>query len=345
MLVAPVLASVHAEPARGEPVAQALPAVRSVAVRLSAAEARYRFPGTLRARKRASPAFLHAGVLRERRVGRGQRVEAGEPLARLHNPAMAPGLAAAEARVRELEARLRRLEQDVSRVRTLRERNHSAEDELDRLVAERDATVQAREQALARRDEAAAQLDELTLRAPFAAEVTDLLVEPGEFVAAGQPILNLAGLGAREVEIRVPASLAERLAVGQPAQLMATFGAQRVAGQVRDIGGAGASMAPVVIAVDAATAPALGESLWVQLAAAAPPALQVPLAAVVDPGGHDPHVLVLDDDERVHRVAVTPGRLAQGWVAVSSPSLSAGNRVVTAGQGRLTAGDRVKVLP
>lgn len=345
MLGGSLMAGCDAESARVERSEEVLPAVRSAAVRLSPARERYRFPGTVRASERAAPAFLHAGVLRERPVVRGQRIEAGAPLAVLHNPAMAPALEAAEAQVRELDARLRRLERDVARVRTLRERNLSAADELDRLVAERDAAVQARERALARRDEAEAQLAELTLRAPFAAEVTDLLVEPGDFVAAGQPILRLAGIGEREVEIGVPAALAERLAVGQSVDLVATFGAQRLVGRVRDIGRAGRGMTPVIIAIDAAAAPALGESVRVQLAAAAPPALQVPLEAVVDPGGHDPQVLVLDDDDRVRPVAVTPGRLADGWVAVSAASLAPGARVVTAGQGRLEAGERVRVLP
>ncbi|WP_159550913.1 efflux RND transporter periplasmic adaptor subunit [Billgrantia tianxiuensis] len=202
-----LLSGCDAAPAQIETGETVLPSVRSETVRLSQAETRYRFPGTVRASERATLAFLHHGVLRERHVARGQRVERGEPLATLHNPAMAPALVAAEARISELDARLRRMERDVERARVLRERNLSAEEELDRLRSEREATVQAREQALAQRDEARAQLDELTLRAPFAGVVTDLEAEPGDFLAAGQPVLGLVGLTGREVEIRVPAAL------------------------------------------------------------------------------------------------------------------------------------------
>ncbi|WP_104202476.1 efflux RND transporter periplasmic adaptor subunit [Billgrantia saliphila] len=329
--------------AQAEPDVAAEPLVRSATVRMANGEAHYRFPSTVRASERAAPAFLHAGVLRERHVVRGQRVAQGEPLATLHNPAMAPTLAAAEAQVAEWDARLRQLGRDVERSRTLRERNLSAEEELDRMTAERDAAVQAREQALARRADAHAQLEELTLRAPFDAEVTDLLVEPGEFVTAGQLVLRLAGIGEREVEINVPAAFAARLATGQAANLFATSGAQRFAGTIRDIGRAGEGLAPVIVGIDADPGPALGEPVRVQLAVAAQPALQVPLAAVVDPGGHDPHVLALRDDI-VQRIAVTPGRLAGGWVTVTA-SLEPGTQVVTAGQGRLEAGMRVRVLP
>lgn len=345
MLTAALLVGCDAAPAQTEGVEEPLPSVRSEKVQLVADEVRYRFPGVVRASERATPAFLHGGVLRERLVVRGQRVEQGEPLATLHNPAMAPTFAAAEARVRELDASLSRLGRDVERARTLRERNLSAESELDQLSAEREAVAQAREQALAQRDEAQAQLEELTLRAPFAAEVTDLDAEPGDFVAAGQPIMQLAGVGEREVEIRVPANLASRLEPGQAASVAPTFDAQHIAGEVMHVGRAGESMAPVIVAIPTDGAPALGEPVRVQLEIAARPVTRVPLAAVVDPAGSVPYVLAIGDDDTIRRVRVTPGRLAGGWVSVNGEGLAPGDRVVTAGQGRLEAGMRVRVLP
>lgn len=345
MLSAAILVGCDAAPAQIARDEEPLPSVRAEAVRLSQDVVSYRFPGTVRASERAAPAFLHGGVLQERHVELGQRVERGEPLATLHNPTMAPALAAAEARVRELDASLSRLGRDVERSRMLRERNLSAEEELDRLRSEREALSQAREQALAQRDEAQAQLDELTLRAPFDAEVTDLLVEPGDFVAAGQSVLGLAGLTGREVEIRVPGRLVAQLEVGQEASLMSLSGARRLTGRVAHVGRADDAMAPVIVAIGTEPAPALGASLRVQLALTAQPEMQVPLAAVVDASGQDPHVLVLTDDETIGRVSVTPGRLTSGWVTVSAASLVSGERVVTAGQGRLEEGDPVRVLP
>jgi RND family efflux transporter MFP subunit len=345
MLTAALLVGCDAAPGEIEKVDVVQPSVRSEAVQWVPDELRYRFPGVVRASERAAPAFLHGGVLRERHVVRGQRVEQGEPLATLHNPAMAPAFVAAEARVRELDASLGRLGRDVERARALRERNLSTEEELDRLRSEREALVQAREQALAQRDEAQAQLAELTLRAPFAAEVIDLDAEPGDFVAAGQPIMQLAGVGEREVAIRVPASLAARLELGQAASVAPTFGAQRLAGEIVHIGRAGEAMAPVIISIFNDGAPALGESVRVQLEIVARPVTRVPLAAVVDPAGSAPYVLALNDDDTIRRAPVTPGRLAGGWVTVNGEGLAPGDRVVTAGQGRLEEGMRVRVLP
>lgn len=344
-LSAMLLAGCDTAPAQVEPIEQPLPSVRSETVRLAEDESRYQLPGVVRARERAAPAFLHGGVLRERHVVHGQRVERGEPLAILHNPGLAPALAAAEARVRELDANLSRLGRDVERARLLRERNLSAEEELDRLRAEREALAQAREQALAQRDEARAQHDELVLRAPFAAEVTDLEVEPGDFVTAGQPIVQLAGLAEREVAIRVPASLAARLESGQQVSVAPAFGAQRFPGRVAHIGRAGEAMAPVIVVIDATPAPALGEAVRVQLMLNGPSIMQVPLLAVVDPAGSAPYVLALTHDDTVRRIPVTPGRLNGGWVSVSAEALGPDDRVVTAGQGRLEDGMRVRVLP
>ncbi|PMR69889.1 efflux RND transporter periplasmic adaptor subunit [Halomonas heilongjiangensis] len=343
-----LLAGCDAAPAETETesVEEGRAAVRVMEVRASAPEEWLRFPGTVRARERATLAFLHAGVLRERLVARGQGVAEGEPLAVLHNPALVPALAAAEGQVKELDAHLARLRRDVERARTLRGRNLVAEEELDRLESELEANTRAREQAEARRSEAQAQVEEMTLHAPFAAEVTDLLVEPGDFVTAGQAVLELSGVDGREVEIRVPAALGERLAAGMPVQVTPTLREARFQGRIAGVGRAGAALAPAIVRLEEDARLAPGEPVRVHLAVAvaASESLQVPLTAVLDPGGHAPHVLALTEDDVVRRVPVMPGRVTDDWVTISA-SLAPRQRVVTAGQGRLEEGDRVRVLP
>ncbi|MGB0513853.1 MAG: hypothetical protein ACPGJE_03320, partial [Wenzhouxiangellaceae bacterium] len=88
-----------------------------------------RLDASLTGAERADLAFLHPGTLAERRVLLGQRVEAGQELAVLHNPALQPGVAAAEARVEEARTRLRQLELDTERQQSLVERNLIADDE------------------------------------------------------------------------------------------------------------------------------------------------------------------------------------------------------------------------
>ena len=211
-----------------------------------------RLPGVVRAVRRAEPAFLHSGHLAERFVARGERVAAGQRLASLRNPALAPSLAAAEARVRELDERLLQAEADFERARELHARGLASAELLDRTLAERNATRQARVQAQARVTEAREQFADAVLRAPFDAVVSDLLVEPGDFVAAGQPVLVLAGENELEVVLQLPEGMAQRLLPDSPVEVRAVASGARVRGQLREIGVARAGRpAPAVVVLEA----------------------------------------------------------------------------------------------
>lgn len=61
-----------------------------------------------------------------------------------------------------------------------------------------------------------AGLAEGELRAPFAAVVGQVLVEVGEYVAAGTPLLTLVGTGETEIELKLPETLRETVSVGTP---------------------------------------------------------------------------------------------------------------------------------
>jgi multidrug efflux pump subunit AcrA (membrane-fusion protein) len=77
--------------------------------------------------------------------------------------------------------------------------------------------------------------------------------------------------------------------------------------------------------------------------------LQLPVTAIVDPGGMAPYVLLVVENEgrlRVQRIAVEPGRLGGDQVTiVADAGLAEGDRIVVAGQGGLTDGQPVRLLP
>ncbi len=330
---------------------ETLPAVRVSVVEAGPQKVHQRYPGTVRASERARTAFLHSGILAERRVERGQRVEAGEVLAVLHNPALAPAVAASRGQVQEFSAGIAQLERDLARTRALRARSLTAEATVDHLETELKAVRLRREQAIARLDEARKQADELALRAPFAAAVVDLLAEPGDFVAAGQPVIGLAGIAGLEVEIRVPAHLRELLTPSMPVNV--TPALRRVldtgrfarsngqAGRIHSVGGADMGLVPVIVALEVDGLQA-GEAVHVHLDLPSPSGLRVPLAAMVDSGDGSPHLLRLDAEDIVHRVSIVPGRMFDGTIEVQG-GLAAGDRVIVAGQGRVLPGERVQV--
>ena len=304
-----------------------------------------RLPGVLRAAQRAQPAFLQPGYLEARLVARGEQVSAGQPLATLANPALAPALSAARARVRELDERLVQLEAEYQRMLELSQRGLASADQLDRALAARNSTRAAREQAIAGVAEAREQLGEATLRAPFDAVVGDLLVEPGDFVQPGQPVLVLSGTGALEVEVKLPEGLSAGLAAGMPARVRALASGAEVDATIRELGVArDGRLAPAILEIDPVAAQWLpGLSVQVSLALAAEPALSVPLSAVVDPGTGRTRVYRVRDG----RAVLTPvqvGRPLGARVEVRG-DLAAGDQVVVAGHQQLLDGDLLRVLP
>ncbi len=306
--------------------------------------ARQRFPGALRARERAALAFLHPGTLVARHVRLGQSVEAGEAVAILHNPALQPGVAAAEGRVLEARTRLRQLELDVERQATLLERRLISDDALDQTRTRRDAARATLDQAEASLDEARNQLADAQLRAPFAGVIARFMAEPGDFVAAGQPVMQLVDPRTLEVEIALPGEVDPNsiiaIRVLHPAR-----GEQR-AGRIEQRGDAEPGRPrPVRIAVepDVASNWQSGDAVHVELELATAPVLMVPLAALIDPGTGFARLYRVRDG-RAEQLGVMTGRLEGDRIAVIG-DLAAGDAIVVEGQAHLLHGEAVRVLP
>lgn len=331
------------EDATAEPAPRA---VRVAEVASMPATETIRFPATLRSRERAGLAFLQAGYLAERRVRRGEQVEAGQLLAVLHNPALQPGVAAARGGVGEARSRLEQLDRDAERLERLVGRNLVAEDDLEQVRAQRDSARSALEQAQARLDEAVARLDEAGLRAPFAGRVADLLIEPGEFAAAGQPVMLLADAGALEAEVRLPASRAASLDRDSPVRVRRLSDGTEIRATISAVGdGAPGRTAPVVVSLSPGPGTEgwrAGEPVDIELEFSGPESVGVPLAAIISPGTGVSRVFRVQDDH-AESIAVQLGRTTGEHVALFGP-LEPGDRVVTAGHTQLLDGEPVRVI-
>lgn len=326
------------QPEPGQPV-------RVAAVDNGQPPVRLRLPGVTRAIERADLAFLHSGQLAERLVRRGERVEAGQALAILHNPALMPGVSAAEARVRELGEQLQQLERETQRLTDLHERDLVATDELDQVRARRNATRQARSQAQAGLDEAREQLAEATIRAPFPGRVVALPVEPGQFVGPGQTIVSISAPERLEVAVDLSARQARSLAPDAPATLRRLEGGPRLTGSVREIGlpAPGRAATAVIDLPDAAWPDwSPGQAVHVELSWSRSEKLSIPLDALIDTGDGLPHVFRVRDGQ-AELVSVIPGALDGGRVRVEG-KLEPGDEVVIAGHGQLLEGEPVRVL-
>jgi RND family efflux transporter MFP subunit len=322
--------------------------VRVIEARLLETPQRLRLPGALRARERAELAFLHPGYLAERHVQLGQAVAAGELLATLHNPTLQPGVASAQARANEARTRLKQLQIDTRRETTLVERQLISDDQLEQTRTRRDAARAALEQAEAALAEARGQLAEASLRAPFEGRVARFLVEPGDFAAAGQPVLAISAgdaekAGSLEAEIALPAEI-EPARIAELRLIRLEDGRVQMAEIVGRGEAAPGQPRPVIVAPMSAPAKSWrpGDAVHVELELEARTRVAVPLAAMIDPGTGITRLFRVRDG-RAERVAVEAGRLSGGWVAVYG-DVTPGDRIVTAGQALLLDGEAVRVI-
>lgn len=169
------------------------------------------FVGTVRPRIESDLAFRVGGKVAERYVQTGQRVKAGERLARLDETDLRLQREQAEAEVRAAKASLTQAEAEDTRIATLRREGWSTASSLDRqraAVEEARSRLNRAERALSL---AANNLSYATLRADADGIVTLTSIEPGQVLAQGAPAIRVARLDSREAVVAIPETMVDRV--------------------------------------------------------------------------------------------------------------------------------------
>lgn len=327
------------------------PAAKAVSVRVAevsggqAEGVPLRFSGIVRAAQRATLTFQVSGTLRERAVELGQKVRAGEVLARVYNPALEPARDSANARLQELVTQYEQAKREWERASRLHQRGVVSEQSLEQIAARRDALKASVATAKAAVAEASHLLAESTLRAPFDGRVEALMVEEDEFVAAGQPVMRLSSPNGREVEVRVPAYLLDHVQLGQslPVWLVQDRSLPAVTGQVVEIAQAGAvrgELHPVLVSLPQDSLRP-GQPVEVGITPVRMTSMTVPLLSVLRDAEGTSVFRVREQTAR--RVPVEVQHIVGDRVAIRSEALQPGDQVVYAGLTRLADGDAVEV--
>jgi HlyD family secretion protein len=158
------------------------------------------------------------GKIAELAVRRGERVSAGDLLFRLSSGEQEANVAEARARVAQAESLVAQAqsafdaaEKSFRRAADLQRTNVVAQANLDSAKAlhdEAQAALAAAERNLAAThaalDLAEVRLTRRTVTAPAAGTIEETFFEPGEFVAAAQPVVSLLPDGGRKVRFYVP---------------------------------------------------------------------------------------------------------------------------------------------
>lgn len=292
--------------------------------------------GRLEAAEEAALAFTSAGVVAAVEVDIGDRVRAGQTLARLDSTVL-------DANVRDATEQAAQAKRDLVRVEGLVARQLVARQQLD--------------DARTRVDVAEARLRSAGFGQRFgkiiaAADGTVLarLAEPGEVVAAGQPVLRVSGGGEGWV---LPVLLADRdglkVAEGAAAEVRfdAFVGEALPAVVSRVAGEASASSGGIVVELTLASSALPLRSGLVGKArirvAEAPAGLRVPASALVDADRGVGRVFVVENGQARER-EVRVGEVGVDGVQVLA-GLADTDALVVGGAGALRDGDAVLASP
>jgi RND family efflux transporter MFP subunit len=196
-----------------------------------------------------SLASSESGVISSVNVRVGDRVKAGQVLVELEKDIQQANLKIAEQAIRgrgpvDLARAERELQKHrLKKLETLLAEGHARQEEVERTKADlaiAEAKLESAEEDLAMKkreyDRAKLLLDRRSIRAPQDGVVGEILKDPGEFIAANDPvILNLAQVDPLLAAFNMPSSQANQLKPGKKAFLVFSVDRQTAEGSVETI--------------------------------------------------------------------------------------------------------------
>ncbi|MFM8819997.1 MAG: efflux RND transporter periplasmic adaptor subunit [Phenylobacterium sp.] len=289
--------------------------------------------GTLERQREMNLAFRVGGVMTALMVDAGDAVAAGQVLARIDPSAV-------NARVTQSEADLERARRDLRRDEALFAQGYVSNQRLE----DRRSAVKAAQAAY---DSAAFDGRWARLVAPAGGVVLERLAQAGEVVQPGQTVLRIADLSSPLV-LRVPVADRDisRVAIGQEVRAFVdSLPGEALAGRVVRVGqGADPRTGAVAVEIEVQGRPELRSGLTAKAVFPAADGVQdvvrAPAEAVIEASGQKAYVFRLKGD-RVTRTQVV--FLGFDGDHARLRGLAAGDRVVTAGGGFLSDGERVRI--
>ncbi|MCP4467968.1 MAG: efflux RND transporter periplasmic adaptor subunit [Halieaceae bacterium] len=309
------------------------------------------FVGRVEASQRVSVGFELPGTIVELTVDDGDRIVAGQILARLDTRLLEAELNELQASQEELRARGQLVKLDIKRQKQLRTQGFAAEQRMDELQAESKvlAAQLKRQQALA--GAVQTRMEKSTLVAPYNGSIALRHVERGAVVAAGQQVLDLLEAGAAQAKVGLPLAMARELTLGEMLQVQVNN--QWLPARLEAVGNAIDPVTRTVsmrLSLPAELGGADGELMIVQL----PEYRQqtgfwVPVTALADGVRGTWNVLTLlpTDQEGLYQLESRSVQLVylQGERAYLSGAISDGEQLVAAGTHKLAAGQQVRTGP
>ncbi len=305
------------------------------------------FVGTVEAKFSTDLGFQALGRIVSRDVNVGDLVQKGQELARLDATSLELAVRQAEADLASAEAKFDLARVNEQRQRTLLSSNATTKEQVEEAVQSREAAEATLQQLRASLTKAREQLDYAVLNAESDGVVSSLSAEVGQVVTAGQTVLTIARLEARDAVVDIPDSYDQLTAIGTPFEVILQANPEvKVTGAVREVSpqadAATRSRRTKIALESPPDSFRLGSTITATPVAPSEGHLWLPETAI---GGNDGarFVWVVDPAARkVQRRTVTTRPSAAGGVDVLS-GLGEGERVVTAGVNSLADDQPVRI--
>ena len=210
-----------------------------------------RFIGRVEALRTSAVGFESGGLLTQIAFDEGERVAAGEVLARLDNVRLAAKRVELVAAHKVAKAKLELAGQTLKRLEKVIERGLASDQQLDEAREQVRSAAAELELARARIDAIDVDIGKSQLIAPFDAVVTRRYMDEGKVVAVGEPVLELQETRNAEIRVGVAGPLVSVLSQGQT--LPVTVNAVNVEASIKTVlpvRGAATRTVDVILSLD-----------------------------------------------------------------------------------------------
>jgi RND family efflux transporter MFP subunit len=305
------------------------------------------FVGVVRARYETDLGFRVAGKIVARLVNMGDRVHAGDVVARLDPQDLKLQVQSADAELSAATTNLAQAAADLDRYATLRTSGWASVADFDRKKSAKGEAEGRLERARRALDLARNQLDYTDLKADADGVITATLVEAGQVVAIGQAVARLAHRGEKEAVVALPENWLGAARKSNATVRLWSDRERSFAATLRELSpqadAASRTYAARFTINDTDDTVAFGMTATVTLARAGETQVaRLPLSAILNRGA-GPTVYLVDESGALMQRPVAVASFTEDTALVTS-GLNAGDKVVTLGVQKLEAGLKVRTI-
>lgn len=305
--------------------------------------------GTLKASQMAMVKARVAGELMDLVVREGDKVQAGQVIARIDPTEFQARERQAKQQADAAQAQVDIAQKQFDNNQALVAQGFISQTALQNSMATLNGAKATHMAAMAALDVTRKALEDTTIRSPISGQIAQRLAQPGERVALDGRVVEVVNLAQLELEVALPAADASLVRPGMTAQMKIEGLEDPVTAKVLRINPTAQSASrSVLVYLGLAGQESLRQGLFTEgtLGTRSIQALAVPLSSVRT-DKPQPYVQVVEAD-RVRHVTVQPGtrtektlnNITLTWVEVQG--LSAGTPVLSASAGGVREGTQVK---